>query len=273
MRKQFSCLFMASFLSILFIFVIVSTSFSQQNVNDFASLNNALSGSSSSSSSVINITTPTIDSTAAYNRCTNYINTKTIIGFPEGSILNGKGFAGISLPALGQFELHLSSITIYNFKKVSNPGSIDNGAGLYSFISSASVHFDGNVNIISNTISGGGSSFQTYGGDGAGVCISMSKLYASSVTLNFIANKSSDASGAALYFNGSEVIFFNDKILFQDNEAGDEGAALWAWDNARLEFMNSSVTFLRNRADMIAKHSSTTNPSPLGIGGAVSIKH
>lgn len=103
------------------------------------------------------------------------------------------------------------------------------------------------------------------------MCMNGSNLYASSITINFIANKSSDASGSALYFNGSEVIFFNDKILFQDNEAGDEGAALWAWDNARLSFTNSSVTFLRNRADLSAGRA-TTNPNPLGIGGAISIK-
>ncbi|MDR2251245.1 MAG: hypothetical protein LBD98_00135 [Endomicrobium sp.] len=203
----------------------------------------------------------------AYGGC-NY--KKTIIGLPEVSILNGNGFAGISNSI--NTELHLSSITIYNFNKVPPYGSVDNGAGLYFSGSYASLHFDGNVNIISNTISGGGSSFQTYGGDAAGVCISNSNLIASSVTINFIANKSSDASGAALYFNGSKVNFFNDKILFQDNEAGDEGAALWAWDNANLYFTNSSVTFLRNKADMIATHSATTNPNPLGIGGAISIK-
>jgi predicted outer membrane repeat protein len=109
------------------------------------------------------------------------------------------------------------------------------------------------------------------GGDCAGVCINKSYLYASSVTINFIANISSDASGAALYFNGSAVRFFNDKILFQDNEAGDEGAALWAWDGAQLYFINSSITFLRNRADLLAGRY-RINPNPLGIGGAISIK-
>jgi predicted outer membrane repeat protein len=103
------------------------------------------------------------------------------------------------------------------------------------------------------------------------VCINNGELYASSVTINFIANISSDASGAALYFNSSKVNFFNDKILFQDNGAGDEGADLWAWDNAHLYFINSSVTFLRNRADLSSGRA-TTNLNPVGVGGSISIK-
>ena len=59
--------------------------------------------------------------------------------------------------------------------------------------------------------------------------------------------------------------------MFQDNGSGDEGAALWAWEYAQLYFTNSSVTFLRNRADL-SSGKVTTNLNPTGIGGAISIK-
>jgi hypothetical protein len=49
-----------------------------------------------------------------------------------------------------------------------------------------------------------------------------------------------------------KLIFFNDKdkILFQDNEVGDEDTTLWAWNNAQLYFINSSITSLRDRTDL-----------------------
>jgi hypothetical protein len=65
-------------------------------------------------------------------------------------------------------------------------------------------------------------------------------------------------------------------VLFQDNEAGDEGAALWAWDGDSIHFVNSVVTFLRNKADTATEESriarAASGHEVLGIGGAISIK-
>ncbi|MDR0398356.1 MAG: hypothetical protein LBH33_00915 [Endomicrobium sp.] len=241
--------------------------FAQVQVSSFSYLSTLLADGSQSGIQ-IQIDTPTIVSVANYSGCGG---TKYITGLPDISVLDGNGFFGIYGNYGGQ-ELHLSSITLCNFYKTASPalGDQKNGATLF-FQNGAKLYFDGNVNIISNTISDGGGDFQNSGGDGAGVCINNSELYASSVTMNFIANISSDASGAALYFNSSKVNFFNDKILFQDNGAGDEGGALWAWDNAQLYFINSSVTFLRNMADLSSGRA-TTNPNPVGVGGSISIK-
>ncbi|MDR1244694.1 MAG: hypothetical protein LBJ98_01795, partial [Endomicrobium sp.] len=265
--KNISSCFLSILISLLFVSLFIPKLFAQPtiHVSSFSYLNSLLADYGQTGIR-ISIDTPTIVSETNYNNCGGR---KYITGSSDISVLNGNGFYGIY--GEGQ-ELHLSSITLCNFYKAAvSSYSRKNGATLF-FQHSAKLYFDGNVNIISNTITGGGGSFDANGGDCAGVCVNnMVELYASSVTINFIANISSDASGAALYFNGSKVDFFNTNILFQDNGSGDEGAALWAWDNAQLYFTNSSVTFLRNRADL-SSGKSTTNPNPTGIGGAISSK-
>jgi hypothetical protein len=52
----------------------------------------------------------------------------------------------------GGQKIHLSSITLCNFQKIAETSPWDEKNG-------AEVYFDGNVSIISNTISGGGGSF------------------------------------------------------------------------------------------------------------------
>jgi predicted outer membrane repeat protein len=264
--KNVSSCFLRILISLLFVSLFIPKLFAQPtiHVSSFSYLSSLLADYSQSGIQ-ISIDTPTIVSERNYDGCGGQ---KYITGSPDISVLDGNRFSGIY--GEGDRVLHLSSITLCNFYKTAALSDRKNGATLF-FQYNAKLYFDGNVNIISNTITGGGGSFDSNGGDCAGVCVNYGELHASSATINFIANISSDASGAALYFNDSKVDFFNTNILFQDNGSGDEGAALWAWENAQLYFTNSSVTFLRNRADL-SSGKATTNPNPTGIGGAISIK-
>jgi predicted outer membrane repeat protein len=241
--RRFVNLSVTGFLSMFFVFALIPKLFAQVNVDSFTYLSSLLADGAQSGLT-IQISTPTIISTANYNGCGQ---TKTIIGMTDvtdGSVLDGNGHFGIYGSGNGQ-NIYLNSITMCNFQNSTDTApSWDqkNGTALF-FQNGANVYLNGNINITSNTISGGGGDFASNGGDCAGICINMSDLFTSSGTINFIYNRSLDVSGSALYFNGSNLNFYNNTVLFQDNEAGDEGAALWAWENANLYFINSSVNF------------------------------
>jgi predicted outer membrane repeat protein len=182
-------------------------------------------------------------------------------------------------------ELHLSSLTICNFKREVKVGfdgkNSQNGAAL-RFDAGAKLYIEGDLTIASNTIKGGGGSFDSAGGDCAGICLNGGDFIASGVTLNFIGNKSENASGAAIYFNSNSsyngantLKFSSNTVLFKDNESGDEGAALWAWDNSSMEIIDSTITFVGNVAGTDQNPNNNTNGRSdyvKGIGGAISVK-
>jgi hypothetical protein len=262
MRKQLKYLVglsLAIFLPLSLIFTFVSKSFSQTpvNVSSFSYLNTTLQ---STQSATISITIPTITSTGNYSQLNG---SKTIIGLPDGPVLDGNGHVGIFCIS-STSELHLSSITMNNFKNVgTSNSSVKNGTALH-FSTGAHLYFDGNVTIASNTIAF--ATTTSTGGDCAGVYITSSaKLSASSGTLNFTKNSSIIGSGAALYFNNSTGTFFNNTIFFQENQAGDSGAALHVSSaTTYTSFINSTVTFSKNTVG-----SSFSNS--FGRGGAINI--
>ena len=170
--KNISSCFLSILISLLFVSLFIPKLFAQPtiHVSSFSYLNSLLADTSQSEIQIY-IDTPTIVSETNYNNCGQR---KYIIGSPGISVLNGNGFSGI-YTTWG--ELHLSSITLCNFYKTveSAPGDQKNGATLFQN-NGAKLYFDGNVNIISNTITGGGGSFDANGGDCAGVCVNRGEL-------------------------------------------------------------------------------------------------
>ncbi|MDR2399118.1 MAG: autotransporter domain-containing protein [Endomicrobium sp.] len=260
-------------LLILFFFFVFASKIFAVDVNSFNELKDQLQ--SYSSGETIRVTTPTIEFQQQDSGLpTQCLYTKTIIGASDGgATLDGCGrCVGIYGNGGPHIAIHLSNITFCNFFNTADFDGSKNGSALF-FENNSKVYFDGDVSFISNTVTGGGGSFAEYGGDCAGLCLNHATLDASTgITIEFINNLSRNASGAAIYFNGSKLTFNSDTILFQDNKSGDEGGALWAWQDAHIEFRDSRVTFLRNQADFDDEGVYTRVGSHLGIGGAISLK-
>jgi hypothetical protein len=163
--RHFVSLSVTSLLSMLFVFALIPKLFAQTvRVGSFTYFSSLLADNSQSGIT-IQIITPTIISGDNYNGCGQ---TKTIIGMADGSVLDGVDtYYGIYGSGGGQ-NIYLSNITMCNFRNSAT------AAPSWDQKNGANVYLNGNVNIISNTISGGGGSF---GDRGRGLCRHMYKWF------------------------------------------------------------------------------------------------